>query len=153
RFVVDTGEQMPKREPIAYVRLAKHDFKLSPALKSFLQRVHLLECGLKLRGGILKERSARTCPGGTAKCSGWNDRFAGAAFQRDEAERHMQQAAAIVLDLERVFATQIDGRRGWRFHDEQSWWRPGGCFELAAIKRDPVLISLRHEKANSRIRI
>src|ERR1051326_5565414 len=120
---------------------ADHDLKLLGSFRTFVERIDFLKRRLKLSGRVFKERSARTLTASrTAKGAGRHDGLVSITFQSNQPECHVQQTASVFLDLERVFAAQVNGARRRCIHYEYPWWRPCLRFNLSAVERDAVLV-------------
>src|SRR5439155_5164505 len=144
---------MPQGKSVAHVRLTDHDLKRAETHVRVVNRIDYGNRGLKYGRRVFKIRRAWACAlPGSAKCAGRNDCLRTITFQCDEAKRDMKQTASVLLNLECVLTSKIDGARRRRIHDKQSRRRPRLRFDLSAIQCDTMLIRLSRQKSNTRVR-
>src|SRR6266851_7271034 len=114
------SQQMPERQRVIFSRVREHDAQLCASFGiAQLCKIEFGERRPKFRRSIFKKRSAR--PDSWARfpdstCG--NEGFAAVQLETHPTHRRAQKARAVLIDLQRVSASQIDGERRRGVHHE-----------------------------------
>src|SRR5229473_4248859 len=149
------SQQMPERQRVIFSRVREHDAQLCASFGiAQLCKIEFGERRPKFRRSIFKKRSAR--PDSWARfpdstCG--NEGFAAFQLETHPTHRRAQKARAVLIDLQRVSASQIDGERRRGVHHEFTRRRPDHRVNRSALQIQSRSRGSRLHQPQSRLRL
>jgi len=151
-LVIDTRQEMPQREGIAFASLAQYDHYIMCALpRCGVLKIEPRQSRAELGGGILEVgRSGTNLRPGRTSSARRDKGFVAIQLESDPSQRCAHHARTRIVDLQSVSTTQIDryGRR--RVDYELTGRRPDIGMNRSAIQSNPLQPRAHAQQAQAR---
>src|SRR5690349_14973054 len=141
---------MPQREHIVELGFANHHFH---GHRTAARKVESIKGFLESFGRFGRKRGAKTLAlAGLAHHTCRHDRLAPVTLQSNPTARDVQNAVAILIDIKRVFASEIDRLCRWSVANEQAWWCKDLRMKFPAFERQAMLVLAGFFEPYARVR-